>query len=292
MMKNLFNEIQHLMNRVAGSVDYDEYMKAHPRSKKQPSDPMFKQKTEGSPAAAPKTAPAKSDAPAKTPTTKAKNPLDSLKPEHKKGVEYALKKMKEYGYPDIAKKLQSGKMTLEQAGDFAENWNFHGIAAIFRGDTDTDHALIEHAENRHNSIDLREKESDREHYGNERNHMLDAKYEATNPSKRINAKEDDRDRQRKLNTLTYLHHHGLHDTDTAKRLHKEVAENKDAYNKVWREGVKQHEDNVAREKKDFLDYKPDPKHPDWTKEDALNWYVKNQRAKDKHDEMGKKLGLS
>jgi hypothetical protein len=87
MMKNLFNEIQHLMNRVAGSVDYDEYIKAHPRSKKQPSDPMFKQKTEGSPAAAPKTAPTKSapkkSAPKKSAPKPIRDIIDKLDSNHK-----------------------------------------------------------------------------------------------------------------------------------------------------------------------------------------------------------------
>lgn len=285
-MKNLLVEIETLMNRVAGTVDYAEYMKAHPKSKKQPHDPMFKQKSE----AAPKAAPAKAapKAPAKTPTTKA-SPLDHLTPAHKKGVEYALDKMREYGYPEIAKKVQSGKMTLEEAGAVAEDWNYHGLAAILRGKAGTDHALIQHAENRHLSIDLGDKEEDKPHYGTERNHMLDARYEAAN-HKQI-GKETDRDRQRKLNALTYIHHHGLHDSETAKRLHKEVEANKDAYKKTWADEAKYHDENVASQKKELDNFMPDPKHPKWTKKDQQAWHEGAQKAKDKHHEIGKKLGL-
>jgi hypothetical protein len=221
----------HSLSKLA--ISADEYFKAHPKSKKDRNDPMFSGGGSKAPKA-PKETPAdkkykdlqkkKQDG---HPDTHGKsdlelaemaglkttggggsggwksNELKHLKPDHKKAVEFSLNKLKEYGYPEIAKKIESGKMTLEQAGNWTENENMHGLAAMFRNEKGSDHALAMHAQERQDKLDgVNEGEHEKEAYANERNHALDARYESTNPSARINDHIKDLARKSKTTTMT------------------------------------------------------------------------------------------
>jgi hypothetical protein len=68
---SLLREIEKMERRFAGTVDYHEYMKQHPRSKKKPNDPMFTQnaptKPTQQPAQTAPSQPAKQQQPAKQP---------------------------------------------------------------------------------------------------------------------------------------------------------------------------------------------------------------------------------
>jgi hypothetical protein len=259
-LKQIEKQLQEMV-KSAGSVDYDSYMKDHPRSKKQRNDPIFKQ-----------------DGGKKPEKTK------SVKEPH---VEKALGMIKEVNDSDLndaLKKFQKGKITKEQLADVAEDWNHHGIAAILRADKNTDVDTIMHAQKRKDHLD-----DNQESYSGERSDALNARYEASSGNQ--GWKDDDSDRNRHLSALRYLHHHGLHDSPTAKRLQDKLNSNKADYQKAHAEKTKLMDQNLAREKNDLLNFKPDPKHPDWKKEDQLDHVMSISKAKDKHHEIGKKFGL-
>lgn len=260
------------------AVDFETYRKLHPKTRKKPSDPMFKGMGAG---------------PAK-PAPKSREP--KLEDAHKKEInKFVADKLKSYGYKNEAKKIESGKLSPEGASKLLEHHNFHTLSALMGHNPYHDNKTLMHTENRHDEIDSRgegQSKMDSEHYTNERNHMLDAGYEAQNPEKRMGRdKLDSHDANRKLNALQYLHHHGLHDSQTAKRLHKQVEKNKDLFKGIHSGRQNQMKENIAREEEALKNFKPDPKFPDWKIEDQAKHLNKLYQARDKQNELGKKLGL-
>lgn len=300
VLEKTVSELEH---RIAGSVDYDSYMKAHPKSKKQRNDPMFKQPQKAAPGKTPTSkAPTKVEHSPKVKKKteiaakpwKQKNP--GLSSNQNKGVEKAIEILKRDNNKDInkhLKKFEQGKITREELADVCEDWNWHACAALLRADKYTDVDVVVHADSRHNGIDLGG-DSEKEQYANERQHLFDARYEATDPDQRHGIKRDPDsfDMNRHFNALTYLNHHGMHGSPTAKRLRKQIESKKGLYKKHFNEMSKSHDENLSREKNELLNFKPDPRHPSWTKEDQLNHVMNLQKAKEKHLELGKSLGLN
>lgn len=163
--------------------------------------------------------------------------INKLDPAHKKAVMMAIGEIKKAGYPKIADAVKAGKWTLQKAGDWAEDKNFHGLAAIFR-QPEADHDVIAHGETRHNAIDLETGEE----YPGERDAALAVKYDAANGSGSAEGRKWDEEKfatdtwgrdikNRKLRSLVYLDHHGKQDSKTFKEIVKHIEAHKADYEK-------------------------------------------------------------
>lgn len=157
-----------------------------------------------------------------------------------KNVEMGSKALREAGYPELADKLDSGEMSKEDAADWAEDRNFHGVAAMLRADENTDLKVLENAEQAHNDFDLGPRDQS---YEGERDGALNAKYEAANYEPLKDMKEGRFGKEwaarRKMDAALYLMENGLEDSDTFKKLKKDFtdSENMDVANKTLKELV-------------------------------------------------------
>src|SRR6185295_4029873 len=124
------------------------------------------------------------------------------------------KQIKDAGYPKIADAVKAGKWSLQKAGDWAEDKNFHALAAIFR-QPEADHDVISLGDKRHSDIDLK----DGEVYPGERDGALAVTYDASHGSGTAKGREWDEKHvqdeiwgrdilNRKLRSLVFLDHHG------------------------------------------------------------------------------------
>jgi len=273
----------------AGSVDYDEYIKAHPKSKKQRNDPIFKSDKQESKAAPASAKPASPSAPA----WHKKNP--NLHPTSVKGVGKALdllNKHKGEWVPTIEKSLadfKKGKITREQFADVCEDENYHSIAALLRSDKDTDVHVIHHTEQ------LLHDRDPMDSYDGEVNEANSASYEATSAAAK-HKNHSSYDKQRHLGALNYLQHHNLLDSDTGKRLLSLVeadtnasrfrGEQRESYRGIYQKMMENWEKQLKEDKKE-LSYTSKTR----SLEDKMFDYNESLKSKKMYDELGKKLGL-
>jgi len=237
MMSKLLSELRKIeaslkISKIlnAGSVDYDEYIKAHPKSKKQRNDPIFK-------------------------SDKQEN---SVKGKHTDGDVIA----------------HADKRLGEMKSNLTQNY---GGAYLVEGTGDL----------------------------SERANLEDARYAVTNSAREkkleaagVSMKHDDFDREKHISALKYLHHHGLHDSPTAKHLQGLVDKNKDKYKKVYKSISDKAQKAVDREENELVNFKGGHQNrfrhltQNWTEKDQLNHYKGVLKAKENHDALGKKLGLA
>ena len=140
------------------------------------------------------------------------------------GQKMAIQHLEQNGAWNVAEKLKSGKMDKDAVADWAEDQNFHGVAAMLRADEGTDVQVLGHAETSHGDLDGVGQNPRSEAYEGERDGALAAKYEATDPDGRIHGKAmpiDNRGAHRKIEAMIYMEHHGLRG-EGYKRIAKEL----------------------------------------------------------------------
>lgn len=207
------------------------------------------------------------------------------KAEQKPAHVHAAEALAKLGNHKLADKVIKDPKSHSKVADWAEDENHHGIAAMLRADKDTDVETLAHGETSHHNFDNGKKPKK---YEGERDDALVAKYQATNPDKRLGEKDefDKWGADRHLQALRYLHSNNLHHTDTYKRLADKVNKHKDAYKKVYDKELQGHKDDLSRYKKEISKPKDD-----YTKGD-YNYFIKSAKSNHKATQgMGKALGL-
>jgi len=215
------------------------------------------------------------------------------KSEQKPAHHHAAEALRKSGHHKLADKVMRDPKSHAKIADKMEDINNHGIAAMLRADDDTDVEVLAKGEHDHHEFDMRGKP---EKYGHERDDALRAKYEATNPDKRM-GDGDEFDKWQApghLSALRYLHKNNLHHTDTYKRLADKVNKHKDKYKKLHDEHLKGYKDNHKQAKAELKETQKrfkDKYDRKYTMGDHKSYLHSIKSTHDTQKDLGRVLGL-